>query len=74
MPAVKLRDGETVEGAMRRLRRSVERSSILRIAKSQAFFEKPTTKRKRKKAAAVKRWQKKIMREQQMLEQRRDRR
>jgi small subunit ribosomal protein S21 len=51
MPQVKLKEGEPVDVAIRRFKRSCEKAGVL------------TQERKRKKAAAVKRYQKKLARE-----------
>jgi small subunit ribosomal protein S21 len=57
MPQVKLKEGEPVDVAIRRFKRSCEKAGVL------ADVRKPTQERKRKKAAAVKRYQKKLARE-----------
>ncbi len=51
MPQVKLKEGEPVDVAIRRFKRSCENAGVL------------AEERKRKKAAAVKRYQKKLARE-----------
>ncbi|MFB2538974.1 MULTISPECIES: 30S ribosomal protein S21 [unclassified Acinetobacter] len=63
MPQVKLKEGESVDVAIRRFKRSCEKAGILADVRKHEFFEKPTQERKRKKAAAVKRYQKKVSRE-----------
>ena len=63
MPQVKLKEGETVDVAIRRFKRSCEKAGVLADVRKREFYEKPTQERKRKKAAAVKRYQKKLARE-----------
>lgn len=63
MPLVKLKEGEPVDAAIRRFKRSCEKAGVLADVRKREFFEKPTQERKRKKAAAAKRYQKKLQRE-----------
>ena len=63
MPHVKLKEGEPVDVAIRRFKRSCEKAGVLADVRKREFYEKPTQERKRKKAAAVKRYQKKLARE-----------
>lgn len=58
MPQVKLKEGEPVDVAIRRFKRSCEKAGVLADVRKREFYEKPTQERKRKKAAAVKRYQK----------------
>ncbi|HEA25968.1 MAG TPA: 30S ribosomal protein S21 [Ectothiorhodospiraceae bacterium] len=64
MPAVRVRDNEPFDVALRRFKRSCEKAGILAEVRRRQAYEKPTTVRKRDKAAAVKRQYKKTMREQ----------
>ena len=57
MTFVKLRDGESFEGALKRFKKIVEKSGILTELRKREFYEKPSQKRKRKAIAAVKRTQ-----------------
>lgn len=63
MPAVKLRDNEPFEVAIRRFKRSCEKAGIITEMRRREYYEKPTQERKRKKAAAVKRHAKRHMRD-----------
>jgi len=63
MPAVKLKETEPFDIALRRFKRSCEKAGILAEVRRREFYEKPTTVRKRKGAAAVKRHAKKVQRE-----------
>jgi small subunit ribosomal protein S21 len=62
MPQVKLKEGEPVDVAIRRFKRSCEKAGVLADVRKREFYEKPTQERKRKKAAAVKRHAKKLSR------------
>jgi small subunit ribosomal protein S21 len=53
---------EPVEVALRRFRRSIESTGLLKELRARMAYEKPTAKRKRKKAAAVSRLRKQIKR------------
>jgi small subunit ribosomal protein S21 len=64
MPAVRVKDNEPFDVALRRFKRSCEKAGILSEVRRRQAYEKPTTVRKRKHAAAVKRQQKKTFREQ----------
>ena len=63
MQAVKVKENEPVDIAIRRFKRACEKAGILADVRKHEFYEKPTQERKRKKAAAVKRYKKKMSRE-----------
>ena len=63
MPAVKVKENEPVDIAIRRFKRACEKAGILADVRKHEFYEKPTQERKRKKAATVKRYKKKMSRE-----------
>ena len=63
MPAVRVRDNEPFEVAVRRFKRTCEKAGVLTDVRKKEFFEKPSMERKRKRAAAVKRQEKKVQRE-----------
>ena len=63
MPAVKVKENEPVDIAIRRFKRACEKAGVLSDVRKREFYEKPTQVRKRKKAAAVKRYKKKLQRE-----------
>jgi small subunit ribosomal protein S21 len=50
---ITLRKGETVDNALRRLKKKLERESILRDVREKRYFEKPCAKRRRLKKVAV---------------------
>ena len=55
-----VRDKESIQEAVRRFRKLVERSGIKKEMRRREFYEKPTSERKRKHAAAVKRHYKRL--------------
>jgi len=63
MPAVRIKENEPFDIAMRRFKRACEKAGVLSEVRRREFYEKPTQVRKRKKAAAVKRHMKKIWRD-----------
>ena len=60
MPTVRVKENEPFEVAMRRFKRTVEKTGLLTELRSREFYEKPTAERKRKKAAAIKRHFKRV--------------
>jgi small subunit ribosomal protein S21 len=58
MTGVRIRDGESFEGALKRFKKIVEKAGILTELRKREHYEKPSIKRKRKKIAAQKRGQK----------------
>jgi small subunit ribosomal protein S21 len=64
MPNVRVRDNEPFEAALRRFKRTIEKTGLLTELRAREFYEKPTSERKRKKAAAVKRHYKRIRSQQ----------
>lgn len=57
MPSVSLKHpNESFESLMRRFKKAVEKSDILKVLRDYEAYEKPSEEKKRKKAAAVKRW------------------
>ncbi|MFT5452758.1 MAG: small subunit ribosomal protein S21 [Enterobacterales bacterium] len=63
MPAVRVKENEPFDIALRRFKRSCEKAGVLAEVRRREFYEKPTSVRKRMKAAAVKRSLKKVSRE-----------
>ena len=56
MAYIRVEDGESIEHALRRFRRAVQRETILRDAKRHAHSVKPGERRRAKQAAARRRW------------------
>jgi small subunit ribosomal protein S21 len=67
MPAVRVKENEPFDVALRRFKRSCEKAGILSEVRRREFYEKPTAVRKREKAAAVKRNLKKTSRDRNRL-------
>jgi len=59
MTSVRIREGESFEGALKRFKKIVEKAGILTELRKREFYEKPSVKRKRKRIAAIKRSQRK---------------
>jgi small subunit ribosomal protein S21 len=55
MPTVRVKENEPFEVALRRFKRTIEKSGLLTELRAREFYEKPTSERKRKKSAAIKR-------------------
>ena len=64
MPQVRIKDNEPFEVALRRFKRTIEKTGLLTELRAREFYEKPTAERKRKKAAAVQRHYKRIRSQQ----------
>ena len=67
MPAIQVRENETLDYALRRFKRTCERAGVIFEARRREFYEKPAWIRKRKKTAALKRNQRRLRREQRMF-------
>lgn len=60
MPKVSLKyPNESFESLVRRFKRAVDKSDILKTLRLYEAYEKPSEEKKRRKAAAVKRWERK---------------
>ncbi|HEY4374618.1 MAG: 30S ribosomal protein S21 [Burkholderiales bacterium] len=64
MPSVRVKENEPFEAAMRRFKRTIEKTGLLTELRAREFYEKPTSERKRKHAAAVKRTYKRLKSQQ----------
>lgn len=58
MAKIIVKDRESFEAAMRRFKKAVDNSGLLKELRSREAYEKPTTERKRKKASAIARYKK----------------
>ncbi len=58
-PTVKVHDGESFEGAVKRFKKLCEKAGILAEVRKREAYEKPSVKRKKKSLAAQKRVDKK---------------
>ena len=52
MTEIKLRKGEPVERALRRLKKRIDREGTLKIVRNHRHYEKPSERRRRKEKAA----------------------
>ncbi len=55
MPKVILRKGESVERALKRLKKKIDKEGIMKQVKQHRHYEKPSQKRRRKEKDARKR-------------------
>jgi small subunit ribosomal protein S21 len=55
MSQIKLKDGESIEGALKRFKKATEKAGILSEIRKREHYEKPSVKRKKKAIAAKKR-------------------
>jgi small subunit ribosomal protein S21 len=67
MAGVRIREGESYEGALKRFKKQCEKAGILSEIRKREHYEKPSVKRKKKAASARKRLIKK-MRKQEKAE------
>lgn len=63
MVFVKVRDGESIEEALRRFKRECERNGIMQEIKRREHYEPPSVKRKRKQAEARRKMRRRMMRQ-----------
>lgn len=52
MTEIKLKKGEPVDKALRRLKKKIDREGTLRVVRSHRHYEKPSEKRRRKEKVA----------------------
>ena len=67
MAFIKIRENESIDGALRRFKRQVEKAAIPKELRKREFHQKGSVIRKRQNAAAKKRLIKKLLREKQIL-------
>jgi small subunit ribosomal protein S21 len=60
MPTIRVKENEPFDVALRRFKRTIEKTGLITELRAREFYEKPTSERKRKKAAAVKRHYKRL--------------
>jgi len=60
MPIIRLKENEPFEVALRRFKRTIEKTGLLTELRAREFYEKPTAERKRKLAATMKRHYKRL--------------
>ena len=52
MTEIKLKKGESVDKALRRLKKKIDREGTLKVVRSHRHYEKPSERRRRKEKAA----------------------
>ena len=52
MTEIRIKQGEPVERALRRLKKKVDREGTLQVARNHRHFEKPSERRRRKEKVA----------------------
>ncbi len=55
MPSIKVRIGEPIEKALRALKKKLDKEGIMKTAKANRFYDKPSVKSRAKSKAAKKR-------------------
>ena len=55
MPEIKVGENESIESALRRFKKKIQKAGVLSEVKKRERYEKPSVKRKRKSEAARKR-------------------
>ena len=63
MVSVKVRDGESIEEALRRFKRECERNGIMQEIKRREYHESPRVRRKRKLAESKRKMKRRQMRQ-----------
>lgn len=54
MPLVKVRIGESLDKALRTLKKKIDKEGIMKAAKAHRFYDKPSVKKRAKSKAAAK--------------------
>jgi small subunit ribosomal protein S21 len=63
MVSVKVRDGESIEEAIRRFKRECERNGIMQEIKKREFYKAPSVVKKEKLAEAKRKIRRKMMKD-----------
>jgi small subunit ribosomal protein S21 len=66
VPTVVVKEGESIEGAIRRFKRKCEKAGVLSELKKRQHYEKPSVKRKKKALAARKKLLKRLAQERKL--------
>ncbi|MCB1181656.1 MAG: 30S ribosomal protein S21 [Chlamydiia bacterium] len=54
MPQVKVRIGESIDKALRTLKKKIDKEGIMKAAKAHRFYDKPSVRKRAKSKAAAK--------------------
>jgi small subunit ribosomal protein S21 len=60
LTSIRVNDGESIEGALKRFKKATEKAGILSEIRKREHYEKPSVKKKKKALAAKKRAVKKL--------------
>ncbi|MBX7098169.1 MAG: 30S ribosomal protein S21 [Myxococcaceae bacterium] len=60
MVTIRVKEGENIEGALKRFKKATEKAGILSEQRKREHYEKPSVKKKKKMLAAKKRAVKKL--------------
>lgn len=63
MTGIKVREGESIEEALRRFKRECERNGIMQEIKKREYYESPSVRRKKKQAELRRKLRRKMMRQ-----------
>ncbi|MDR0822793.1 MAG: 30S ribosomal protein S21 [Endomicrobium sp.] len=69
MVNVKIREGESIEDAIRRFKRECERSGIMQEIKKREFYKAPSVVRKEKLAEAKRKIRRKMLKDNRWIKQ-----
>ncbi len=58
MPGITVGSSESIDSALKRFKKQVERAGVVSEVRRREFYEKPSQKRKKKVLAAIKRMRK----------------
>ena len=67
MVSIKVREGESIEEALRRFKRECERNGIMQEIKRREHFESPSAKKKRKATEARRKLKRRTMRQKRRV-------
>lgn len=62
MPGIKVKEGESYDGALRRFKKQCEKAGLLSEIRRREYYEKPSVRRKKKSISARKRALKRLER------------
>ena len=54
MPNIKIRTGESIDKALRILKKKIDKEGVMKAAKAHRFYDKPSVKKRVKSKAALK--------------------
>jgi small subunit ribosomal protein S21 len=54
MPSVKVRIGDAIEKALRALKKKLDKEGVMKTAKANRYYEKPSVRKRAKSKAALK--------------------